>query len=457
MSASSTDQVNSRILRRNYIPTHAGTRLAGLTLLVFAIALAMNLGVGGALGLRAPMQSDASYFLDLASHLADGRGYATSLSFWPDTPSVRRLPGWPFLVGAGLKLMPGAAPELVMRALALAVNAGAAALLTLLTGLLFRRTLAAAVAGLAYMLHPAALHCAYAGLSEPLFIFLAVLGAILLLRPGGASGLYAGCLVLGLACLVRANFAAWMFFAGVCWFFTRRRARRVPARHEALAGLTAAVIFLAPLGAWTVRNYKVCGHFPVISALGGQTFYGGNNPVVASDLDVWGYWIFPNAIPGETPMAELAHEMSEAEVDAYYAEKGRRYIAGHLPGMPRLLLGKLVRAYIPLPWKPSWRGYAVGLFRLLLYALAVLGLRRTWSGTPFAYRIMLAAVLLANVLTVLVFYGYTRFAFIMEPFLLPYAGVTAASVFGRCRRRKPETSQNTGVDKTGPGGTAWMS
>jgi hypothetical protein len=167
----------------------------------------------------------------------------------------------------------------------------------------------------------------------------------------------------------------------------------------------------------------VCGHFPVLSTLRGQTIYGGNNSVVANDLNYWGYWVFPDSIPGETPMAELAGTRSEYEVDVYYYDRACSYIRENWFGLPRLLLGKLVRAYVPVPWKPQWASYGVCAYRILLYLAAIAGVFLGLRRVPRGYGVLLLAMLLTNIMTVLIFWGVTRFAFVLDPFLLPFAGL----------------------------------
>jgi hypothetical protein len=175
----------------------------------------------------------------------------------------------------------------------------------------------------------------------------------------------------------------------------------------------------------------VCGHFPVLSTLRGQTFYGGNNTVVAKDFKYWGYWVFPNSIPGEKPMVELAKTLTEYEVDAYYYSKGKQYIAGNPLSMPRLLIGKLVRAYVPIPWRLTRASGVVSAYRWLLYLVALIGIWGWWKHGDGTYRIVFLAIVMTNIATVLVFWGCSRFAFPLDPFLFPFA---AAVVGGMGRR-----------------------
>jgi hypothetical protein len=417
---------------------------------VLALALAVNLAAGVATGLRRPMQSDGFYYLRIAASLADGRGYVLREGFWPDTPTMSRSPAWPFAVSLALRVFRGMSPDLVMRVLDLALNAMVAALVALLACRLTRRTWAGVLAGLGYAVHPTALHLALNGGSEIPFAVLALAGVLLILR-GGRIAEFGGYLALGLACLTRANFVLWIACAGAmaAWRLLRerrfpsrehpaKRSRSVPAVSPAGFGseaappraslgraALAAALFLLPSLLWAGRNARVCGHFPVLSTLRGQTFYGGNNSVVADTLEYWGYWVFPNSIPGEPPMVELAQTMSEYEVDAYYYNRGLGYLRAHLFQAPRLLLGKLIRAYVPMPWKASWGAYAVGVYRVVLYLAAVFGFAWLWRGLDRRYGLVLGAMLWTNALTVLLFWGCARFAFPLDPFLLPAAGFAA--------------------------------
>ncbi len=531
-----------------------------LTVLVFA--LFVNLGAGMAFGLRRPLISDAEYFLHIAENLTAGKGYVLDAahSFWPDEPSMRRLPLWPMMMAGGLKVAPWIDPNAVARVLCLVVNACAAAAIAWLTVGIVRRerwdvgsvvrrctaqpavggntafrpavgcemqsraTLAAVAAGAVYTLHPGLLHLSLQGLSEPLSILLVALGLGMMtkaesrkqksemgsrsptsvLRPLiSVLHLPAAALLLGLSCLVRANFVLFPIFLGMLlgswwlWSVVRgctSRARsperavqstdREYSRPEGVLarcnlalhfrrGLVVAgclVLFYAPVAGWITRNYRVCGH-PAISTLKGQTIYGGNNELVANDLNWWGYWVFPNSIPGEMPMHELAKTMSEYEVDKYYTQKAAKYAKENWFSYPRLLLGKLVRAYVPIPWKPSYGSYAVSAYRWLLYLLVVLGLvkcsaplhgasvpagrecsipdearrvetprsevqPRTTLLPISGFRFQVSALLLTNLAAVLVFWGNARFAFSLEPFFLPIA---AMAFVGRAERGKQKS------------------
>lgn len=399
-------------------------------LTVCVVALGIRLGLAFRLGLSQPMESDAYYYLHLGHSLAHGQGYVLQDGFWPNQPSLQRLPGWPFAVSLALRAVPQLPPDMVMRLLGGIIDSLNAGLVVWLAWLLLRRPSVAWVAGLAYAIHPSALFLVQTGESEPLFVLLCLAGFLCVLKGGrchiGAAAFF------GLACLVRVNYVLWLGVAAVLALLTWSRSREGGGRPSLRCMVLMTVLFMAPAAAWTVRNLHVCGHFPVLSTLRGQTFYGGNNDVVANSMDMWGYWLWPDGIPGVTPAADLVKSMSEYELDTYYFSKGLEYVKTHWFAMPRLLLGKLVRAYVPVPWKPNWVSYGVGLYRAVLYGFALMGLCAAWAGLPWAYRIWFTAMVAVNVLTVLIFWGCFRFAFDLEPFLLPFAALFAADAVRKC-------------------------
>jgi len=179
-----------------------------------------------------------------------------------------------------------------------------------------------------------------------------------------------------------------------------------------------AALFWLPSALWIARNYAVSGEFPVLSTGEGETLYGGNNDYVASTLSVWGYWVFPNEIPGETPKKELVQTLSERQLDVYYHRKGVAFLKQHWFELPRLELGKLIRAFVPVPWRPSWASYLVFFFRAILY-LGILRNLVAFRQLDPRYWTIVSGIFLVILLTVVVYYGTYRFTFCAEVFLIP--------------------------------------
>jgi hypothetical protein len=408
---------------------------------VAVLALFANFGPAVMRGIDRPLESDAYYYYQLAHSLARGDGYVVRDGFWPKDPSMRRLPGWPFVASLAMRALPAADPAAAMRGMDLLLNAACAVLVASLAWVWFRCALTAFLAGAAFALYPTAIVCADEGLSEPLFLVLILAGTLALVlgaqTPPSArriAGMLTGFLLFGGACLVRANFLTWgPCFALALLPFAWREWKSVTVTRRGAASRLAllavgALLFLAPPMLWAARNYRLCRHFPVLSALRGQTFYGGNNEITAEDFHYWGYWVFPNSIPGETPMVQLARTMSEYEVDAYYYARGKAYLRDHPERIPWMLLGKFVRAYIPIPWHIGLGSLVLAATRLLLYGFGVAGAIAAVKRLPGIDRAVLAAMVLTNLILVLAFYGYTRFAFALEPFLFPFAALVAERI-----------------------------
>jgi hypothetical protein len=440
---------------------------------IFAVALAVNAVLALKLGINVPMEGDALQFLSIAKNLAVGKGYVSSATFWPKTQTMQRLPGWPFLISLGLGAFPSFQPDLVMRCLNIVINACIAPVIAMLSLALFSRGSVAVFAGMIYTFHPTGFYLAYDGDSEPLFVLLVGIATLLLMKsrvfevivspamehsphskefePNGQGEvgwvvhrsryvqLLGGFSFFGLACLIRVSFVLWLsFFVLIIYFNNTSMPRQFMGmknshKIQVLCLVTFSLaLFLAPTFMWACRNYAVSGKFPVLSTLRGQTFYGGNNAVVMHERAYWGYWVFPNRIPGETKLADLSRTMSEVEVDRYYFRKGLEYVRGNIPHMPVLLIGKLVRAYVPVPWKLSIGTGILSAYRWGLYILAGTGILWIWKRSDPAYRMALSAMVYANIATVLIFWGCARFSFEIEPFLIPFS----AFVFGGLPNRQ---------------------
>jgi len=199
------------------------------------------------------------------------------------------------------------------------------------------------------------------------------------------------------------------------------RKRRVWLSHSLNWARCAILCFLAmmPPGLWVLRNYSASGHFPVISALEGETLYGSNNDVVANDLGAWGYWIVPNAIPGETAKPVLGAILrDDVQLNDYYHDKAITWVRGHLSSIPRLVLGKFIRAFAPIPWVPLVPSYVAFSARFLLYVFAALFLPFWWRGIDRRYLLALAGMTLVHLWTTAVYYGCFRFTHCFVEILL---------------------------------------
>jgi hypothetical protein len=222
---------------------------------------------------------------------------------------------------------------------------------------------------------------------------------------------------------VRSNFILLPVMAGLVALPLLRSPELRSIRAWGMVAMLAAAFWL-PSALWMVRNYALSGEFPVLSTIEGETLYGANNSYVASDLSVWGYWVFPNDIPGETAKKDLARTMTERQLDRYYHRKGIAFLKQHWFEVPRLELGKLIRGFVPVPWVAGWGSYAVFLFRAILYAGILLSLK-SFRTLDESYRTIVGGMFLVVLLTVLLYYGTYRFTFCVEVFLIPAVAIAA--------------------------------
>ena len=367
---------------------------------------------------------DGAFYIHIGESLASGKGYILPGSPWPGKPELGRLPLWPAVLSVPSWLFPKAVDFVVLRWTGIVVNAFAAMLLVLLTYRLRPDPWIALLAGCFMVIYPSELASVDMGVSEPIF-FVAVTGGLLLLFRKGFLQMI-GAIVLGCAVLARSNFVILPILFAMMVFLSGSSLRRYTKR---MLLLTAA--FYLPTACWVARNATVSGVF-MINAMEGETLYGANNPVVASELDSWGYWILPDMIPGETSKLQLGKEMTEAEANEYYHRKAVLYFRTHLSSYPRLILGKLIRGFVPMPWSPVLATDVADAFRLLLYVVFLATIRR-WREVSDPYLFVLAAIFAVDLITTVIFYGSTRFTLCVEIYLIPCAAIGIVNAW-RSRR-----------------------
>jgi hypothetical protein len=373
------------------------------------------------------LEPDGSFYLAVAKSIAAGKGYYDPSNFWPDTPTLGRAPAWPAAISVGLTLFPSLKPDFVVRALAGLCNVAISLLLVSLSQVVFRYPRYSVASGIIYALFPSALYLAGAGLSENLFVLLIAMA----FRIGFAQTrvIPISAFLMGCGCLARSNFLLFAPIFAVLSVLRVYKHQPIQLRSVIIQMVLFGVCFLVPPSLWVVRNYVVSGNFPVLSTIRGETFYGAYNEVTLHSVDNWGYWVFPDDIPGETKKRDLAKSNSEKELDDYYYARGQAFLRTHILEMPRLLLGRLIRSYVPIPWRPSVGLFGAAAYRALLY-LAVLATIAYWRRKlPPEAGVFIVSLCVVNLLTTIIFYGTPRFAFNVEPFLIPLAVIGIAERF----------------------------
>ncbi|MBV9442223.1 MAG: hypothetical protein JO217_05975 [Acidobacteriaceae bacterium] len=368
---------------------------------------------------------DGPLYISLAQSLAAGRGYILTDGIWQNSPDLTRVPEWPLALAIPCSIFPHANPRVLLRTSTLAFHAFAAALLVLLTFKLMPDPIAAGLAGILFALYPSALHLLDSGASEPLWVATVTLGLLLLFTKRLRA---VAALVLGLSVLSRPNFLIFPALLAISALMCNRALLRHWRQFIALSSL-----FFVPSALWALRNHSVSGKF-LLSAVQGETFYGGNNPLVATDLDRLGYWAFPDDIPGEIPKRVLARHMNQVQVDQYYMDQGKAFLRANWVLYPRLELGRILRSFWPLPWVPNVKAYAASVPRLLLY-LTFLSVLVSGKWLDQRLGIVTLAIFLGILVTTMTFCGNSRYAFCMEPFLIIQVSI-AASGWWRANRTR---------------------
>jgi 4-amino-4-deoxy-L-arabinose transferase-like glycosyltransferase len=407
--------------------------LAGAFVLRLAAAVLVQHWVGGHPGRLCLIEGDAESYWALARHIARGEDYAV---FEPPR-YVLRMPGFPLLLAAGIKLF--GEQMLAIRVLLAAVGTAACGLVYWLALELFDRATALRACLFASVL-PSFIVFSVLLLSETpfaamLLVSLIALAKLVKLETGGwansrqpvdglaardsrrAIGLsvVAGVLI-GLATLVRPT---WLLAGpGFVFFYlliARNRSRA--AIHSGLL-LAALAVTLLP---WTIRNWYVTGHFVPTTLWVGPSLYDGLNPDAtgASDMtfeDEWGFY---------------RHE-SEYEADRHYRRLAWEFARANLGQALSLAWKKLGRFWNPAPNAEQFGHWAVaGTLAVLTVVLYVLAIRGGWSVRHSLWRWLIpASPAVYFSLVHLVFVGSVRYRLPAEYALVVLA---AAGSFGLLR------------------------
>jgi 4-amino-4-deoxy-L-arabinose transferase-like glycosyltransferase len=375
-----------------------------LTLFVASVVLRAAL----VLALRDPMlgpdpsgpggpTADDVEFDSLARHVAAGEGYVNR----EGRHTSFRAPGWPFFLAA-LYAMGGDYPPVVY-----AVNCLLGGLSCVLTYLLARHLFEEQPARVAGWL--AAFYLPHAWFATQFYsenLFAPLLGAatLMVMRSQGL----AGGLLLGLAILTRpfALLLAPLWIAWLAW------------GHRWSIAALLAIGAAAVVGPWTYRNSLVHGQATLVATNGGSTFYGGNNSRVVQEPRLWGSWVSTVELPRR---GEIEAQPTEVTRDRMEWRLGLEWATSRPLEALISLPMKLLRLIFWLPDYDAGRvnfvarclGFAPYLPLLLIGYFRAPWLVREWQPAH--------AVLIATVMTALIFWGSPRFRDANLPVLMLYA------------------------------------
>jgi hypothetical protein len=392
---------------RNFLKPRAHVTSALAVFLISVVVLGVFTALWGP-SRKFHRHDDPEDYMSLGQSLASGNGYKNPVGFWPEAPDYSRMPGWPAIISLGIRMAPGVPPEAVSRFTDAVCLSLAGAFFCVLCGLLGIAPKLSAVAGLAVSLSPSLVALSVDGMSEVSFVMIIAIGLTAIFAD--RRWLLPGALILGTASLVRANFILVPPLFLILAFLMRSSRAELLSRAKPIHALLACALATAPVLLWTIRNAAVTGRFPYPCSGEGQLMYGGNNEIVANSLEDWGYWVMPELVPGEKTKVTLARELgSDLALDDYYHRKATDWIRHNLSAMPRLELGKFVRAFVPIPWVPRPASYAVFFCRFLLYAFWIGLLPYWWTHMNRAYLLFFLAMAITQIITTAMYYGIFRF------------------------------------------------
>jgi 4-amino-4-deoxy-L-arabinose transferase-like glycosyltransferase len=407
-------------------------------LFLIIVGFTLQLALAIALGLETPPEpgSDSLEYDTYAWNLAQGRGYR---GMSPDVTdrdhlTAYRLPG-PSLVWAGAFAIFGHRYAAV-RVLHCLTGAASVALVFVIGKRTFGRTVGLlAAAGMAVW--PFALYYSAQLLSEPLetLWLLAYVAAALEFAacPTPIRAAAAG-LLLGLALITRGNIVLFLPLS-VFWAVVQFRGQ-MRAMAWALAIPLVAVATLIP---WTARNYTVFGTLVPLSTGSGDVLLGSNNRAVATDSDLYGFWIFPDELPEYKDLLKAPND--ELVRDRLESKLALEWLRNNPDRWWYLIRSKFLRVWTPFlqPRSPllfkaatllAW-GPLLVLFALAFAPTLIAFWRRREPGW------LIHAVILHVVLNALVFWGSSRFRYPVEGLCMILAAAGVVGVCQKLSRRQP--------------------
>jgi hypothetical protein len=394
-------------LRENRVSTTT------LTTVVFLAILALTISVARV----ALFRSDRNFvgqgymYKELALALASGQGYAETHGPLRGQPTMRRPPLWPAVLALPMKACPQCNPVAVTQFATGLMQAATALGVALLVGMLSgsRRRMLLALLATAFL--PEAQPLLLGGYCEPLASVILVIGILLLCC--GPRFFFGGVVVLSLLPLVRPNFIPlWASVVVLVWWLQSHNRSQLVFGATKRRLIVAALLFYTPTALWILRNYFVLGAFPVMAGTSSMTFYGNYNPLSATIGPNFARWISPEKIPGYPQK-----RMSEAEEFRFYDSKGKDFIVHHLKVVPLLIGAHVMLSMLPSPIDGAHR-YSFWVFRMLLYAAALIAIRRKSIPLESWFGVMLACSFLTTAVTVLMYSGEGRYLYPQNILLL---------------------------------------
>jgi 4-amino-4-deoxy-L-arabinose transferase-like glycosyltransferase len=297
---------------------------------IFAVAVLVRIGYVLVFLRNYHPQTDAQHYIDIATQLAHGHGFAADYPYVWVHATAFRPPLYPLLLGTAFAITG------VHLAVAQAINVVLGSLVVVLIAILATRvggTRAGLIAAGLATIFPPLLANDGVPLSEPLglLVMLAAVWALLAGRPGWA-GIFAGLLVLTRpSAQLLVPLLALVLWRQVGW-------------RRALGFTLTAVIVIAP---WVIRNESIF-HRPVLVTSNGFNLAAIYSPVALSA----GHFVDPVFDPRFASVRNFGHSyvnLNEANLDSAFRRQGLKGISEH-PGQVPSVVWLNVRRLVDETW-----------------------------------------------------------------------------------------------------------
>ena len=389
-------------------------------LLLFILAFGIRLGLTATMRNlhRFPNLSccgaDAIEFNQLALNLATGKGYRMN-----GKVTAFRAPGFPAMLSLIYRV---SYESFFLAYLTFCAMGALTCVATYYIGRFLLSEQAARLSGALLAVYFPHAYFSSVFLAEALAAFLLTLGMLLTIRfvkSGAAWWMIGAGAAFACASLTRpfAFLCVPLVAAVILWDGMRPGKKLV---GPLLCFLLALAIVIAP---WAYRNYGIYHHVVLFTTNGGSTFYGSNNDLTLHEPGHKGGWVSTTDLPHRDWIDATPDEGSHDRMEWYL---GWTWVRGHLAWMPVLTFYKIGRFLLPEFWT---KNKVFILAECVTYpplaALILLGFYRNAKAAALRSPawLIVHSVIVANLVTVVIFYGSARFRDCTASVLVLYAAM----------------------------------
>ncbi|MBC8427157.1 MAG: glycosyltransferase family 39 protein [Desulfobacterales bacterium] len=252
--------------------------------------------------------------------------------------------------------------------------------------------------------------------------------------------------VLGLLSLVRENALILAPCVIFCYMLRFNLLKQKTIKHIALfvVGMTLA------LGPITARNWFVGNTFAITTSQFGTNLYIGNNPNATGTYVPLkpGGGVYTKERKDASYLSEIesGKKLSPGEVSRHWSSKVINYIKDNPSDWLKLMWKKWLLLwnkfeipdtddyYIHQNWSSLLKNLDYIFNFGVLMPIALLGFLLTWHRKKDLYELYLVFVILVT--SILVFYVFGRYRFVLIPLIILFAGTGIRELFDRLRKKK---------------------